>query len=123
MRSITSPISSTIANRRCWITDAMIGSTGTVMNSLPQGFGEREPKLERHREALEPLGKGREMANGGDHFGNSVVDVGVAGAAPDLEQRDLAVVEDDELDNRHASPAAELGGRQQIVMLPDPRMH
>jgi hypothetical protein len=34
------------------------------------------------------------MADGGDHFGDPVVDVGVAGAAPDFEERDPAVVED-----------------------------
>src|ERR1700720_2364888 len=90
---------------------------------LPQGLGERETEFEGHGETLEPLGQGREMADGGDHFGDPVVDVGVAGAAPYLEERDLAVVEDDELDDRHAAPVAQHGLRQHIVVLPDQRMH
>src|ERR1700724_3439063 len=90
---------------------------------LPQGLGERETEFEGHGETLEPLGQGREMADGGDHFGDPVVDVGVAGAAPYLEERDLAVVEDDKLDDRHAATVAQHGLRQQIVVLPDQRMH
>src|ERR1700720_3380055 len=90
---------------------------------LPQGLGERETEFEGHGETLEPLGQGREMADGGDHFGDPVVDVGVAGAAPYLEERDLAVVEDDELDDRHPAAVAQHGLRQHIVVLTDQRMH
>src|SRR5260370_24694177 len=63
------------------------------------------------------------MADGGDHFGDPVVDVRVAGTAPYLEERYLAVVEDDELDDRHAAAVAQHGLRQHIVVLPDQRMH
>src|SRR5215831_952333 len=66
---------------------------------LPQGLGEREAELERHRDALEPLRQRWKAADRSDHFGDPVVDVGVAGTATDLDQRDLAVVEDDELDD------------------------
>src|SRR4051812_18769440 len=90
---------------------------------LPQGFGEREAELEWHRKTLEPLGQGREMADRGDYIGDPTVDVGVARAAPDLEERDLAVVEDDELDDRHAPAVTEHSLRQHIVVLPDQRMH
>src|SRR5260370_1192558 len=63
------------------------------------------------------------MADGGDHLGDTVVDVRVAGTAAYPEERYLAVVEDDELDDRHAATVAQHGLRQHIVMLPDQRMH
>src|SRR5277367_4673723 len=85
---------------------------------LPQSLGEGEAEFEGHREALEPLGQGWEMADGGDHFGDPAVDVGEAGAAPYLDERDFAVVEDDELDDRHAAALAQRSRRQQIVVLP-----
>src|SRR5689334_11788306 len=105
------------------MTDTTIGSTRTVMNLLPQRLGEWEAEFERHGEPLKPLGQRRETADGGNHFDDPVVDVGVAGAAPDLEERDLAVVENDELDDCHAAPLAQRGWRQQVVVLPDQRMH
>src|SRR5215471_21366247 len=43
VRSIASPISSTIASRRCWMTEVTTGFTGGVKGfgkvSLPQGVG------------------------------------------------------------------------------------
>src|SRR5882724_1109772 len=35
VRSIASPISSTMARRRCWTTETVIGSTGAVMSGGP----------------------------------------------------------------------------------------
>src|SRR5947208_3255181 len=99
---------------RITTTMVSIRSRGDGIDLLPQSLGEGETEFEGHGEALEPLGQGWEVADGGDHFGDPVVDVGVAGAAPDLEERDLAVVEDDELDDRHAAAVAQHGLRQHI---------
>src|SRR5690349_25121286 len=98
------------------MTDVTIGSIETDMNLLPQGVGEGKAKFERHGEALKPLRQGRKTPDCRNHFRDPVIDIRIAGAAPYLDQGDLAVIEDEKFDDDHPAPTTHIDGRQQAVM-------